>query len=1267
MNKNKLIASTLVFLLLTGPVQIPFIASQSTSSAELTLSALLTYGSVSGWEDYVGCIWLWFESEDLIATGVEENGAPGWISCPIQLDEVMGMWVGRTIGEAQVWMDAGVISGTISPSWTSLPIQLPNGLYVSHVTGELWGTCDPRGYWRSEEIEGEIHVTVSESVPDFTISISPTSGVVGQGGSKTLYVSVVPKEEYAYEVSLSTGHLPAGVTVAFSPSHGVPPFTSVAKIRVSHDAPTGSFWIHIRATGEGEEGKFKWIRTVSYNLKIVRPVATSFVERISPYWRSEIPFEITACSEGPAESVELWYRYSPDNTAWGEWKLFGIDDTAPWKWEFTAPDGDGFYEFYSIAVDEVGGREPPPANPDTSCGVDTIPPVSLTSTVSQTSVNPDQLPAILGVEVDVCDSAGGFPRSGIVTVELYCRYSQDLVNWSDWELFDNIKVAGGPSTVILNGGEYLAFEAPEYGYYQFYSIASDVAGNRENSAKKQQQADLGNPEAATHVWHDMIVITNKQKLIEFAKTTGESNPEEKVNELLRTTRQVHPEAKVILLDEEPEVEDPANPTMIDLFIQNFTGKNPNVKYLMILGPPQVVPFYIASDTTIEEDNISTDYFYAEIDGDWWPELAVGRVFGRNIETMINLLKRSIEPKITRTALVSCGDERCEDVWSSTIKYLQKNEFFVAQLPYNTYEWDVFPTMAKDKGLIVHYGHGNPHAFATHFDEEWILYDNTDLDIIGLGTTNPIVVSIGCHTALIEEGSFTFKEKISGKKHTVEVDNFAKTISAKFIEKGATAFMGPTRRSYPGNWFSGYAEELGKSFVKLLVQGRSIGEALCEAKQKYSPLLWTAMDSKTIYEYVLYGDPKFRPMFLAGDPDPFASVLEVRSDLDMLIEIPEFSHEKVGGYDVITIPRGCLSFNEGYPVIPYLAKRIRIEPNYTPEVIFLESSKEKLPYSINPPIAQTFSAAESIEVEQPLGETYPENIYKMRIFKLQDGSRILELLIIPLQYNPRTGEAWFYKMMRFRISTKPAFLDVTPSFFETVLGPEDRASWTLQLKNCGENTVSFSIEVKNSISQFIRVTEERGVLNPEKTTEISLSVFIPRTAPLGEYRGTIVIKSEWETIHIPVLIEVQAHIPAVRVEKIVRPSAKIEKDRKGALISRITITNVEEIGTETRKLKVIDEIPAGWELKNPESVTVSRSGHQLGQRVLKNMKVENNKLIAEIDFSKAPFETEEEITIIYPIHPVKIEPIIYELTLQVVAVSQTEGKTTIEKGVVLEIK
>jgi hypothetical protein len=190
---------------------------------------------------------------------------------------------------------------------------------------------------------------------------------------------------------------------------------------------------------------------------------TSSVDAITPYWRTSIPFTITATAGASAQSVSLYYRYSTDNSSWGGWTFFGNDYSSPYSWSFTASQGDGYYEFYSIAMDENDNVESPPAVADARCGVDRVAPASSVNTISpywRTSTS-------FQITATASDAT-----SGVKDISLYYRYSTDNSSWSAWALYGTDTVAPWMWSVVAPSGS---------GYYEFYSIARDKATNAESA------------------------------------------------------------------------------------------------------------------------------------------------------------------------------------------------------------------------------------------------------------------------------------------------------------------------------------------------------------------------------------------------------------------------------------------------------------------------------------------------------------------------------------------------------------------------------------------------------------------------------------------------------------------------------------------------------------------------------------------------------------------------------------------------------------------
>ncbi|RLF62370.1 MAG: hypothetical protein DRN33_05670, partial [Thermoplasmata archaeon] len=105
------------------------------------------------------------------------------------------------------------------------------------------------------------------------------------------------------------------------------------------------------------------------------PVST--IDPITPYCQhinATNPLTISStitdypnlCASG-VYNATLWYRYARYNNSFTDWFMFGTDTSSPWQWNFTAPNGSGYYQFYVASYDNLGQQEHPfPPNETTS-------------------------------------------------------------------------------------------------------------------------------------------------------------------------------------------------------------------------------------------------------------------------------------------------------------------------------------------------------------------------------------------------------------------------------------------------------------------------------------------------------------------------------------------------------------------------------------------------------------------------------------------------------------------------------------------------------------------------------------------------------------------------------------------------------------------------------------------------------------------------------------------------------------------------------------
>ena len=139
---------------------------------------------------------------------------------------------------------------------------------------------------------------------------------------------------------------------------------------------------------------------------------TSSVNIILPYWQTTVPFTITATASDAVSGVKnvtLWYRYSADNSTWSNWTAFGVAESSTktpppptYAWNFTAPNGNGYYQFYSIATDNANNVENAPTTADVACGIDTtMPEITITGVTDGSYYNVNVTPIIEVVDINL--------------------------------------------------------------------------------------------------------------------------------------------------------------------------------------------------------------------------------------------------------------------------------------------------------------------------------------------------------------------------------------------------------------------------------------------------------------------------------------------------------------------------------------------------------------------------------------------------------------------------------------------------------------------------------------------------------------------------------------------------------------------------------------------------------------------------------------------------------------------------------------------------
>jgi len=207
-----------------------------------------------------------------------------------------------------------------------------------------------------------------------------------------------------------------------------------------------------------------WNVSSGYNFTLQdTTLPNSSVDALPQYWYNvNASITATASDNYAIQSVSLRYRYSSDNSSWGSWTVFGSDTSPPWEWNFSAPDGDGYYRFYTIATDVAGNVESAPTTFDDSIGIDTTAPsTSITATPSYGNY----ISSSSSINLTSTDST-----SGVNTT--YYRI------WNgSWVPAPGTGMGKGNNFSVYSGNFSLSDEGLHF--IEFYS--DDIAGNEEST------------------------------------------------------------------------------------------------------------------------------------------------------------------------------------------------------------------------------------------------------------------------------------------------------------------------------------------------------------------------------------------------------------------------------------------------------------------------------------------------------------------------------------------------------------------------------------------------------------------------------------------------------------------------------------------------------------------------------------------------------------------------------------------------------------------
>jgi len=135
----------------------------------------------------------------------------------------------------------GKVGFLLSPTLVYVPASTPVGTYTITITATGGG--------QTHSVQVTLNVASSS---DFSISASPPSQSVTQGGSTAYTINLTSQNGFNSSVTLSASVLPSGPSCSFSPNPITPTASSTMTVSTSASTPVGTYTITITATGGGK-------------------------------------------------------------------------------------------------------------------------------------------------------------------------------------------------------------------------------------------------------------------------------------------------------------------------------------------------------------------------------------------------------------------------------------------------------------------------------------------------------------------------------------------------------------------------------------------------------------------------------------------------------------------------------------------------------------------------------------------------------------------------------------------------------------------------------------------------------------------------------------------------------------------------------------------------------------------------------------------------------------------------------------------------------
>ena len=630
----------------------------------------------------------------------------------------------------------------------------------------------------------------------------------------------------------------------------------------------------------------------------------------------------------------------------------------------------------------------------------------------------------------------------------------------------------------LSGSYYLVVQSPDPASFgKIYTLEARVIPPEDPMELVNEPFSFEISEPISNTTIETLVLYNGQRVTQLYGANAATSLKSKLQTL---AEQPAVNGLLVELDSYPEIQaayqkwdqHPDQPQFANNVAQYIKGlinqlapAYPNLKYMVIAGSDQVIPFrrvrdeaFMANERTYLDEAttdafastfqrryfLSDDYYGSLLPIPWRgrelyiPQLGVGRLVEQPAEITAFIDRFIASPTIAPQDGLVTGYDFLKDQAGSIKATLQDQGITPITTLIND-AWtaddlrmDLFgPAQGSDLvSLNAHFSH--------YAMQPAVISDTASLVDVGelkASTTdyqNSLVFSVGCHSGLnVPDG---------GEGLPLNGLDWVQA----FTQKKAT-FIGNTGYGYGDSELIAYSERLMVYFIEeLSVQdGASVGEAMMRAKQRYFNTTasgsFSGYDEKSMGIMTVYGLPMLKVDWPAAlrlarpDLEPTLSRGAARpagpgmvagvTATPYALDFDFVKHDLAGLGSYYTVKGTYEAHVPGWRPVQPRASYAAHEPGMVAHGALMLGGSFSDSY-IDPVISQVISqSATTREGTAPLGMWFPNSMGLVNRFALPDGSISEQLVVVPGQYlgvngQPARGLQRLYNEMQFEVYYAP---------------------------------------------------------------------------------------------------------------------------------------------------------------------------------------------------------------------------------------------------------